>query len=244
MEILLTDFLRCINFLVNTMKIKVILLMANYHKKFTYFSFMHLSGETTNNLFSSIKTFFLLLKMTEQERRQNNNNEPEKEKENETYTNLGRPLSGVWKHFDRGESRGEGHWEGTCQYCKKFYPHAKPNYLRAHLANNCKKVPEEWRHHFNYILVNDLNDIPTDKPLTSESDITQDWEKPAKVVVNQSESMITEIDTSIVDEAISLAFIMCGIPFRVISNPFFINVLKILNPSYNAHHAMLFLGDC
>lgn len=173
--------------------------------------------------------------MSEQEQRQNNNSEPEKE--NETYKNLGRPLSGVWKHFDRGESRGDGHWEGTCQYCKKFYPRAKPNYLRAHLANNCRKVPEEWRRHFNYIIVNDLNDIPTDKPLTNESDITQDWKKPETVITNQSES---EIDTSIVDEAISLAFIMCGIPFRVISNPFFINALKILNPSYNApsRHAL------
>ncbi|GBB97200.1 hypothetical protein RclHR1_02940002 [Rhizophagus clarus] len=26
---------------------------------------------------------------------------------------------------------------------------------------------------------------------------------------------------------------MTGIPFRVISNPFFVNALKILNPSYN-----------
>ncbi|CAB5209658.1 unnamed protein product [Rhizophagus irregularis] len=102
--------------------------------------------------------------------------------------------------LNRGESRGDGHWEGTCKYCKKFYPRAKPNALRAHLANNCKDIPEEWRRHFNYILINNLNDVPTDKPLT----------------------------------VISLAFIMCGIPFHVINNPFFINALKILNPNYIA----------
>jgi hypothetical protein len=172
--------------------------------------------------------------MTEQEQRKDSDIEPEMEKENEIYTKSGRPLSGVWKHFNRGESKGDGHWEGTCQHCKKFYPRAKPNSLRAHLANNCKEVPEEWRRHFNYILVKNLNDIPTDKPLTNESDITQNWKKLETAVVNQSESMNTEMDMSIVDEAISLAFIMCGIPFRVINNPFFINALKILNPSYNA----------
>ncbi|GBB90678.1 hypothetical protein RclHR1_17700003 [Rhizophagus clarus] len=77
------------------------------------------------------------------------NTETEKEK-------TGRPYSGVWKHFDRGEPKGDGHWEGTYQYY-----------------------------------------------------------------------------ASIIDEAITLAFVMTGIPFHVISNPFFVNALKILNPSYN-----------
>ncbi|CAB5211436.1 unnamed protein product [Rhizophagus irregularis] len=170
--------------------------------------------------------------MTEQEQGPNNRlalSNTEMEKESETHIKSGRPQSGVWKHFDRGESRGDGHWEGTCKYCKKFYPRAKPNALRAHLANNCKDIPEEWRRHFNYILINNLNDVPTDKPLTGESVITQDWKKVEKLVANQP-----EMDASLIDEAISLAFIMCGIPFRVINNPFFINALKILNPNYIA----------
>src|SRR5688572_26337258 len=168
--------------------------------------------------------------MTEKEQRQlvSSDTESEKENENETHTKPGRPQSGIWKHFDRGESKGDGHWEGTCQYCKKFYPCAKPNSLRAHIANNCENVPEEWRRHYNYILVNNLNDIPTDEPL-NESNIVlaQKWKKVTKVTVNQSE--LTTIDASVIDEAITLAFIMCGIPFRVISNPFFVNALKILN---------------
>jgi hypothetical protein len=153
--------------------------------------------------------------MTEQKQRQNNRLElsnTEKEKENETHTKSGRLQSGVWKHFDRGESRGDGHWKGTCKYCKKFYPRAKPNSLRAHLANNCKDIPEEWRRHFNCILINNLNNIPTDKPLTGELAIIQDWKKVEKLVAQP------EMDASIIDEAISLAFIMCRIPFRVISN--------------------------
>ena len=46
--------------------------------------------------------------MTEQEQRQlvSSDTESEKEKEN---AKAGRPQSGVWKHFDRGESKGDGH---------------------------------------------------------------------------------------------------------------------------------------
>src|ERR1700733_1511237 len=135
--------------------------------------------------------------MTEQEQRQNiSDTEPERERDSETHTKSGRPQSGVWNHFDRGESKGNGHWEGTCQYCKKFYPRAKPNILRAHLANNCKNISDEWCRHFNYIIVNNLNDIPTDTPLDNELSITPNWKK-AKVVVNQPESVNTEIDSSL-----------------------------------------------
>ncbi|CAG8616862.1 9529_t:CDS:2, partial [Scutellospora calospora] len=49
----------------------------------------------------------------------------------------------VWKYFKRGQSRGNGHWEGTCKFCEKFYPYAKLQTLHTHLANSCKKVPEE-----------------------------------------------------------------------------------------------------
>jgi hypothetical protein len=88
--------------------------------------------------------------MTEQVQRSNeglvlSDTESEMEKENEAYTKSGRPYRGVWKHFVRGGSKGDGHWEGTCQYCEKFYPRAKQNLLRTHLANNCKNVSEEWR---------------------------------------------------------------------------------------------------
>src|SRR6185295_5300067 len=143
--------------------------------------------------------------MTEQEPRQSasSDTESEKENENEIHTKSGRPQSGVWKHFDRGESKGDGHWEGTCKYCRKFYLRAKPSSLRAHLANNCKDVPEEWRRHFNYILVNNLNDIPTDEPLNESNIFTlsQKWKKEAKISADQSE--FATINSFVIDEAVT-----------------------------------------
>ncbi|GBB91703.1 hypothetical protein RclHR1_19060003 [Rhizophagus clarus] len=68
----------------------------------------------------------------------------------------------------------------------------------------------------------------------------QKWKKVVKVAADQFEPIITEVDASIIDEAITLAFVMTGIPFCVISNPFFVNALKILNPSYNVSSREVF----
>ncbi|CAG8751278.1 2704_t:CDS:2, partial [Gigaspora rosea] len=155
---------------------------------------------------------------------------------NSSNSKPGSPQTGVWKFFTRGQSKGDDHWERTCNYCGTFYLCAKPQNLRAHLANFCKKVPEEWRRHFNYIIVNNLEYIPTNEPFSSA---TLSLVKQKKIVkqpelTNWYDS--TKIEASkqlLIDEAIMLAFIMCGIPFRIINNPFFINALNLLNPSYS-----------
>ncbi|CAG8585026.1 8685_t:CDS:1, partial [Scutellospora calospora] len=78
------------------------------------------------------------------------------------------------------EPRGDSHWEGTCKYYGKFYPRAKLQTLRTHLANSCKKVPEKWRCHFNYIIVNNLEDVPTDEPYNIQN-ITSSLVKQKKI---------------------------------------------------------------
>jgi len=92
-----------------------------------------------------------------------------------------------------------------------------------------------------YILINKLDDVPTDDPLNelNIASLSQRWRRKEKVVdVDQPEPMTTNTDA---DEAITLAFVTCRIPFRVIANPFFINALKILVIMF--HHAKPFLGD-
>ncbi|CAG8561617.1 20231_t:CDS:2 [Dentiscutata erythropus] len=83
----------------------------------------------------------------------------ETDSRNSSNARAGRPPTGVWKFFEKGTSRGDGHWE----------------------ANHCKKVSEEWRCHFNYILVNNLKDIPTDEPLYSMSNTVSPLVKRKKI---------------------------------------------------------------
>ncbi|CAG8697993.1 6039_t:CDS:2, partial [Cetraspora pellucida] len=77
---------------------------------------------------------------------------------------------------------------------------------------------------------NHLEDTPTDEPLYSMPNTTSSLIKEKKfdsVRLEKSKQLI-------IDEAITLAFIMYGIPFCVINNPFFINALKLLNSGYEA----------
>ncbi|CAG8606466.1 27406_t:CDS:2 [Gigaspora margarita] len=39
---------------------------------------------------------------------------------------LAHPQTGVWKFFSRGQHKDVGYWEGACDYCRTFYPCAKP----------------------------------------------------------------------------------------------------------------------
>ncbi|CAG8520306.1 56_t:CDS:2 [Racocetra fulgida] len=47
---------------------------------------------------------------------------------------------------------------------------------------------------------------------------------------------------SLIDEAITLAFVIYGIPFCIINNPFFISALKFLNPGYSIPLCEVLLG--
>ncbi|CAG8490813.1 15938_t:CDS:2 [Cetraspora pellucida] len=101
---------------------------------------------------------------------------------------FGCPQTGVWKFFERGQSKDD-----------------------AHLANSCKKVPKEWRYHFNNIIVNNLEDIPTDEPISNASSSLVKQKNIAKQpgLTNWYDSIkIKTPMQSLIDKAILLAFLL------------------------------------
>jgi hypothetical protein len=62
-----------------------------------------------------------------------------------TETNKsGHPLSEVWDdHMIKGSQTTRGHYSATCSYCHTNWKHGKPHVLREHLANHCKKYPQD-----------------------------------------------------------------------------------------------------
>src|SRR5277367_5953863 len=44
---------------------------------------------------------------------------------------------------------------------------------------------------------------------------------------------LSEERVALIDRSILKAFVMCDIPFRIIENPYFINILKNLKSTYN-----------
>jgi len=103
--------------------------------------------------------------------------------------------------------------------------------MAAHICNECTKVHASIRKtvltkfvkEYNSIPTNETEEIEIPKLSSSTSNIQEFFEN-----VNLPEGRKKEIDRSLIR-----AFVMCGIPFSVIENPYFIKLLKQLNTGYN-----------
>lgn len=162
-----------------------------------------------------------------------------------TETNKsGRPFSEVWdSHMIKGAQTTRGHYSATCSYCNAYWKHGKPHVLREHLANHCKKCPQEVSIFFARIVgkkkgEEDINDEE------STSDVDEPQNKRQKRNNEQTEQLsirnfykknkkLEKGYSDEIDRSITKAFVMCNIPFSAIENPWFIDMLKTLQPGYN-----------
>jgi len=94
--------------------------------------------------------------------------------------------------------------------------------MREHLAFYCKDVPYTIRKHYLEVMKN--NSISSKK---------QKIDNQQPKIYEKFES--TRIDTAKIDmanRAIVKFFACCGIPFHIVENPFFIDLLHTLCPGY------------
>lgn len=169
-------------------------------------------------------------------------------KTNKTGNKGGRPFSEIWEGIIRGDSKGNGHYSGTCKYCQTHWKRAKPNFLKIHLAQ-CNSAPSEVREYWKQDLYGTDEENSTDDD--EVVDVTSSKRKKDFNVKNHKKFHIHDTRQSdirshfsstqneleagmigIIDKALLNAFVSCGIPFAVIENPFFLELLKVLQPSY------------
>jgi hypothetical protein len=146
----------------------------------------------------------------------------------------GRPKSLVWgEHAIQGSKVSEGHYEATCIYCEFFWKKGSPQDLEAHFANDCSKVPANTRQFF-------LNRL-AEKAEGNITNLTAKRVKKRKLNNGTTQTKISDFHESTIlsedriheiDRACVRAFVVCGIAWRVIENPFFIEFLKTLRPGY------------
>ncbi|CAB4481282.1 unnamed protein product [Rhizophagus irregularis] len=69
----------------------------------------------------------------------------------------GRPPSDVWcNHMIQGNMQSRGHYSVTCSYCRQYWRQGRPQVLSAHLANHCKKCPDDVSLYFAKIVGKNL----------------------------------------------------------------------------------------
>jgi hypothetical protein len=138
---------------------------------------------------------------------------------------VGPKFSDIWKYFIRGNHLGNGHYQATCEFCSTFFKDGRPHILRSHIALQCLKATDDIKNEVNEMIINEEN-LQTqhfNKRAKSGQQSLENYFNSA----NLEESRIRQIN-----EALVMMFIMCALPFRLVENPFFINLLKALNPGY------------
>src|SRR5581483_6939447 len=158
----------------------------------------------------------------------------------------GRPFSGIWEDMIRGESKGNGHYSGTCKYCQTHWKRAKPISLKLHLIQ-CNSAPLEIREHWKKDLYGNDDESSTDdecNDVNSKRKKNFNIKNHRKTYVREAQqgnirnhfsNTQNELEAgmiSIIDKALLNAFVSCGILFAIIENPFFLELLKVLQPLY------------
>ncbi|RHZ75434.1 hypothetical protein Glove_213g29 [Diversispora epigaea] len=138
----------------------------------------------------------------------------------------------------------------------------KPHVLREHLANSCKKCPKDVSLHYAKIVdkvigekdIESSNDDDDNSNDDDDSNLnesskgnkhklkkTQTSRKKNKLDKNQTSVAnfyeVKKLQKGIIDDmdkTITKAFVMCNFPFSVIENPWFINMIKSLQPTYDS----------
>ena len=143
----------------------------------------------------------------------------------------GRPKSLVWgTYIKQGKSVSEGHYEATCLYCNTFWHKGSPQILEAHLTNSCLKAPLEVKQIF-------LNWLAAKAEIFVSNQQNKKWKldggtEQSKITDFHESSKLSPERSHEIDWACVKSFVLCGIPWHAIENPFFVEFLKTLRPGY------------
>jgi hypothetical protein len=140
----------------------------------------------------------------------------------------GRDLSSVWKFFHREKTKSYGHYLAKCLYCAAKWSRGEPVKLEAHLALQCPNVEEHIRQFYLLRVAcreEEQSEHSKKKKLNNQHNLTKYF--PQKTGCGLYEERINAINIALLK-----AFVVCGISFSIIENPYFIDLLQTLCPDY------------
>src|ERR1044072_8076356 len=144
-----------------------------------------------------------------------------------------KPFSEIWDYYEKGAQRNNGHYEATCSHCKSKWSREKPQEMEAHLANKCLLCPEEISRYWcervatretNYTRNSKLLPSLPQPPNSTQSQITDHYSSDQSL----PKSVVNRLDKKVLK-----AWVIAGIPFNVIENPFILDLFKDLKPGYS-----------
>jgi hypothetical protein len=157
----------------------------------------------------------------------------------------GRKKSQVWDYFNTEGVKKHGHIGCLCKGCGWKRAVGKAYEMVDHLALSCPKVSAETKQFF-------IEEIRRRSALKSDheapNNVDETIVKKQKTSQKKIDSMFEskDIEQSKVvrcNRALTRLFVCCGLPFRVVSNPFFVDFVKCLCPGYELPNRVTFAGS-
>src|SRR5205085_5915626 len=99
-----------------------------------------------------------------------------------------------------------------------------------HLALSCQKVSTETRQ----IFLQEVRDRNTH---------SSSKKKQKKITASFESIEIENSKVKRINHALTRLFVCCGISFSIVSNPFFIDLVKSLCPAYELPNSVIFAGS-
>ena len=135
-----------------------------------------------------------------------------------------RPLSTIWDDINQGQTVAPGKFSASYKYCETTWKHGELSKLEEHLSNHCKSAPADIvRKYMHKIL--ERQDKNKKRKLSCDGQ---------QMIDNYHDSAdLPESRVMRINRALIKFFVTCGISFRIVEHPFFINLLKELNGGYD-----------
>ena len=132
-----------------------------------------------------------------------------------------RPLSIIWEDITKGDHVGSEKYQATCKYCNFSWPRGDISKLEEHLANHCSEASVSTvRKYLTKVL--EREDKASKKRRADNNQLT---------MTDYHDSMrIPSARVIRINRALAKFFVACGISFRVVKHPFFVNFVKNSTP--------------
>ena len=142
--------------------------------------------------------------------------------------NVGPKKDEIWEYYVQGKSMGNRRYETTCHHCGTSWARGKPSAMKVHLANECAQCPEDISQYWHNKLANQIINYIRDPKKTA-----QEPKKQRSITQHfGSDKPLPPETTRRLDRSLLKAWVIAGIPWVVIDNPFIKNLFKDLNPGY------------
>lgn len=152
----------------------------------------------------------------------------------------GRPKGDYWEHFERVDSTPDGHAKAVCKYCGKTWYRGEKAILVGHIANHCNEAPS----HLIREYLTKINET-VGAGASKKRKTNNDFNNTGQTLLTETFKSIEKLNPAYINRlnrALIKFFTCCGISFQVVENPFFVDFIKELNPSYNLPSRALLSG--